>query len=59
MPTRVLMLVAAALSQELLPNYFEAEAEAGMSYLHFPINLWMQSERVTGCARQALQTTAP
>ena len=47
MPTRVLMLVAAALSQEFLPNYFEAEA--GMSYLRFPINLWMHSQRVTGC----------
>ena len=41
----MLMLVAAALSQDLLPNYYEAEA--GMSYLRFPINLWMQ--RVTGC----------
>ena len=41
----MLMLVVAALSQDLLPNYFEAEA--GMSYLRFPINLWMQ--RVTGC----------
>ena len=44
-PACMLMLVVAALSQELLPNYFEAEA--GMSYLRFPINLWMQ--RVTGC----------
>jgi hypothetical protein len=44
---------------ELLPNYFEAEAEAGMSYLHFPINLWMQSERVTGTPESILHFLKP
>ena len=38
-------VVAAALWKDMLPNYFEAEA--GMSYYRFPINLWMQY--VTRC----------
>ena len=57
MRTRMLMLaVAAALSGTTSKiNYHEDDVS--LSYLRFPINLWMQ--KVSGCALAPYTTTAP